>query len=510
MAQKIVFYPSTCSYMFALEPDTYTPEKAAADLSAMNWSYVDGVVKFTLPANLLRLTLIAYTFAEGDAEATGRTLAYLYTDDLYALDEATEAAMITQGVDVQKLSGGVDYSRVLTDEERMNLVAIYPQFTLSDADNGQGGILSLMGSGQLETETETDPETPDKKEPEYIYPTGTISIKDLAVSNIGFKNHQDADTYDYIQMMVAEIQEDGTVGGEGHVWQSSNFEKDFDYLTMLDAIRGMCEGKEITHFNVTYILLKSSEVEKSGYEWVGEYIVGGVTNAVTFSVTDEVKESPINLEDTAYCLDPVLLTINRRDMPEIQNVTVEVQDYKADFEFYPDRNTLEIDIAEYLQVLFANVDLFEHQQLTATIFVKLYNSDREHIETQGVTISAIYGKNPDPALPNCKIRVQWLDKYAVLHDEYFRIVDNTTEGASKQKFISNREEREDKTGEKSITLAKILANNSEREALKTIVFADHIRAYIGDSWKRVRTANTYKTGAGREKKNFEITIKYSL
>ena len=512
MSNKIVFYPSTCSYMFALDSATYTPEKAAADLGAMNWSYTDGVVKFTLPTNLLRLTLIAYTFAEGDAEATGRTLAYLYTDDLYALDEATEAAMITQGVDVRKVSGGIEYSRVLTDDEKTNLVAIYPQFTLSDADNGQGGILSLMGSGQIEadsTEEPEAPEDPEKKEPEYIYPTGIISIKDLAVSNIGFKNHQDQDTYDYIQMMVAEIHDD-TVGGEGHVWQSSNFEKDFDYLTMLEAIRGMCEGKEITHFNVTYILLKSSEVEKSGYEWIGEYIVGGATNAVTFSVTDEVKESPINLEDTAYCLDPVLLTINRRDMPEIQNVTVEVQDYKLDFEFYPDRNVLEIDIAEYLQVLFANVDLFEHQQLTATIFVKLLNAGKEQIQTQGITITAIYGKNPDPALPRCKVRVQWLDKYAVLHDEYFRIVDNTTEGASKQKYVVNREEREDKTGEKSITLAKILANNAEREALKTIVFADHIRAYIGSTWKRVKIANTYKTGAGREKKNFEITIKYAL
>jgi len=514
MANKIVFYPSTCSYMFALDSATFTPEKAAADLAAMNWSYVDGVVKFTLPANLLQCIIRTINVAPGATEASGYGVAAFYTDDLYGFGEENEAEMIAAGYDVRKLeSGGVEYSKNLTDAEQENLLAFQTNFTLSDLENGQGGILSLTGTGQIETETEPDPEAPedpDKKEPEYIYPTGTISIKDLAVSNIGFKNHQDADTYDYIQMMVAEILDDGTVGGEGHVWQSSNFEKDFDYLTMLEAIRGMCEGKEITHFNVTYILLKSSETEESGYEWTDEYIVGGATNAVTFSVTDEVKKSPINLEDTAYCLDPVLLTINRRDMPEIQNVTVEVQDYKADFEFYPDRNVLEIDIAEYLQVLFANVDLFEHQQLTATIFVKLFNADREHIETQGITISAIYGKNPDPTLPKCKLRVQWLDKYAVLHDEYFRIVDNTTEGASKQKYVVNREEREDKTGEKSITLAKILANNAEREALKTIVFADHVRAYIGGTWKRVKIANTYKTGAGREKKNFEITIKYSL
>lgn len=347
-------------------------------------------------------------------------------------------------------------------------------------------------------------------EPIYIHPTGVVPFKSLPVLQIGFANHQSQTTYTHIQMRCAEILDDGTVGGEGHVWESGFCDKDIDYTTTLDALRSMCEGKDITHFNVSYILLSLDE--SGNYNVIGSYIVGGDVNVVTFSVTDNVEgyKSGINLKDTAYCLDPVLLAVNRRDMPEIQHVTVEVQDYKADFEFYPDRNVLEIDIAEYLQVLFAHVDLFEHQQLTATVVVKLYNADWEHMETQGITVTAIYGKNPDPALPNCKIRVQWLDKYAVLHDEYFRIVDNQTEGASKMKYIGNREEREDKTGEKSITLAKVLANNTEREALKTIVFADHVRAYIGEAWKRVQIANTYKTGAGREKQNFEITIKYSL
>lgn len=515
MAKRIVFYPSTCSYMFALYSAVYTPDKAADDLNSMGWEYADGVLTVTLPGNLLRCMLMAYSYAEGDTEATAKTLAYLYTDDVYAPDEATKEALIAQGCEVVKLaSGSVEYSRILTDAEKTNLVAIYPEFMLSDLENGQGGVLRLTGSGQIE---DADPETPDepeepgdKKEPQYIYPTGTISIKELPVTNVGFKDHQEQDTYTHIRILVAEILDDGTVGGEGHVWQSEPIEKDFDYLTILDAIRNMCEGQEITHFNVSYILLTESAVERSGYKWVGEYIVGGATNAVTFSVTDEVKKSPVNLEDLAYCLDPVLLTINRHEMPEIQHVTVEVQEYKADFEFYTDRNILEIDIAEYLKVLFANVDLFEHQRLTVTVFVKLFNSEWEHLETQGITITAIYGKNPDPVLSRCKVRVQWLDKYAVLHDEYFRFVDNVSEGASKQKYVVNCEEREDKTGEKSITLAKILANSAEREALKTIVFADHIRAWIGNAWKRVRIANTYKTGVGREKKNFEITIKYAL
>jgi len=346
----------------------------------------------------------------------------------------------------------------------------------------------------------------------FIYPSGEIDAKALPITFVGFKNHQTAESYTHIRFMVAEIQDDGTIGGEGHVWHSEPYDKNIDFTHTLSELAGICEGKRLANFNVLFELVAYNS-ETGEYEFVDSFIVGDATNVTTFSVRSDVSEEVVSfatLDGVLCCLDPCILTVNRYENREIQFVRVEVSNYIADFEFYQDRNLLEIDIAEYLQTLFALVDLFEFQQMQTTVVVKLYNADWEHLETQGLPVTVIYGKKPDAAITGREIRVQWLDKYAVLHDEYFKIADNTTEGASKQKYVVNRKEREDKTGEKSITLAKVLANNAEREALKTIVFADHVRAYIGDTWKRVKIANTYKTGAGREKKNFEITIKYSL
>lgn len=512
MAKVINFNADDCSYLYALDSSVFTSEKAAEDLAAMDWSLEDGVLKFTIPTNLSYGMVSTVNGAAGDTEASGYGIAYFYTNS-YTPDETTISAMVAAGYDVQKIeSGGIEYSKSLTDEQQVNLLGFQIQFLLSDADNGNGGILMLDGTGLVEDvadegdDTEEDTDT-DAKEPQYIYPTGTISIKDLAAVNIGFKNHQDANTYTHIRWFVSEIHDD-TVGGAGHVWMSEFYEKDYDYLTVLEVIRSMCEGKEITHFNVLYYLL-SYDGDANSYSVVDSYIVGGATDAVTFSVVDEAVKSPINLEDTAYCLDPVILTINRHEMTGIQKVTVEIGSYKSDYEFYEDRNILEIDISEYLQTLFSNVDLFEHQKLTSTIFVKLLDESGEILEKQGITITAIYGKNPDPEIGD-EVRVQWLDKYGFVHDEYFVVAENLTEGESEQKYVVNREEREDKTGTKSITLAYVLANASQREILKTIVFSDHIRAFIGNDWKRVKVANTYKNGIGREKQNFEFTIKYSL
>lgn len=343
----------------------------------------------------------------------------------------------------------------------------------------------------------------------FIYPTGEIDFKSLPITQIGFSGQQAAFDYSHVQIIVAELLEDGTITGE--FWQSQYYDKDIDFTTSLENIIGICEGKQLTRFNVAYNL--SQQQEDGSFLFVRSFIANGATNVTTFSVRSDVSEEVVSLatlDGLCYCLSSCVLTVNRKEKPEIEFVRVEVSNYIADFEFYQDRNLLEIDLAEYLQTLFSLVDLFEFQQMQTTVVVKFYNSDQEHIETQGLPVTVVYGKKPDPLISGCEIRVQWLDKYAVLHDEYFRIVDNQTEGASKQKYVVNREEREDKTGEKSITLAKVLANNAEREALKTIVFADHVRAYISNSWKRVKIANSYKTGTGREKKNFEITIKYSL
>lgn len=342
-----------------------------------------------------------------------------------------------------------------------------------------------------------------------IYPTGVIAFNELPVTVVGFKDEYTGVDFTHIQILIAEILDDGAVGGEGRVWESPFYSKHVDTVVTLENIIDFCEGRELTNFNVSFHFV--SENETGGYDFVRAHIVGGATTETTFSVQSvEAPLVSLGVDGVCYCLDPVLLTVNRHENRDIQFVRVEIGNYIADFEFNKDRNLLQIDIAEYLQTLFALVDLFEFQQMQATVAVKLYDADWNHLQTQGRTITAVYGKHPDPALPQCKMRVQWLDKYGALHDEYFKIADNLTEGASKQKYINRREEREDKTGEKAVTLAYVAANAAQKEALKTVVFADHVRAFIGDSWKRVKVANTYKTGKGREKQNFEFTIKYAL
>lgn len=344
---------------------------------------------------------------------------------------------------------------------------------------------------------------------DFVFPTGVIGISELPATMVGFTGQKDGYDFSHVQIIVAEILGDGAVGGAGHVWESPFYSKDVDTVVSLENIIGFCEGKELTAFNVSFHMVQ--ENADGGYDFVRAHIVGDTTTETTFSVQSvEAPLVSLGVDGVCYCLDPVLLTVNRHENRDIQFVRVEVGNYIADFEFNADRNLLQIDIAEYLQTLFALVDLFEFQQLQATVVVKLYDSIWNHLQTQGRTVTAVYGKHPDPALPQCKMRVQWLDKYGALHDEYFKIADNLTEGASKQKYINRREEREDKTGEKSVTLAYVSANAAQKEALKTVVFADHVRAWIGDTWKRVKVANSYKTGKGREKQNFEFTIKYAL
>lgn len=345
--------------------------------------------------------------------------------------------------------------------------------------------------------------------PKFIYPVGTIESEILPASMVGYQGLQTDGGFSHVQIIVAEINADGTVGGLGHVWFSPFYPKDVDMLVTLEALVPMCEGKEITNFNVSYHFVQ--EYSDGEYDFVDGYIVGGETTVTTFSVQDvEMPFASLEIEDKAYCLDPVLLTVNRQRYREIQYVRIEVGTYIADFEFFADRNLLEIDLAEYLQTVFENVDIFICQQLPTVVLVKMFDIDCNELQKHSFRVECVYGKNPDPILPNCKIRVQWVDKYGKLHDEYFKIVDSVTEGESKQKYNVSREEREDKTGEKSVTVAYIGANAAKKEQLKTIVFADHIRIWIGDTWKRVKVANSYKIGVGREKQNFEFTIKYAL
>ena len=463
---KLIFYSQNCE---TTHPDM-TAELVAERFNKLGceWDATAGVFKLDL---------------------TGKEF---YTTYVYAVFQDETTALI----DILTSSKTQEHTFTLTDDQIIKLAGFRLSMVykgVSYADKGTAFVNDENGGS-------------------FIYPTGEIDAKALPITVVGFKNHQNAEAYTHIRFMVAEILEDGIVGGEGHVWHSEPFDKNIDFTHTLSELAGICEGKQLANFNVLFELV-SYNPDTAGYDFVESFIVGDATNVTTFSVRSDVSEEVVSfatLDGVLCCLDPSILTVNRRENREIQFVRVEVSNYIADFEFYQDRNLLEIDIAEYLQTLFALVDLFEFQQMQTTVVVKLYNSNKEHIETQGLPVTVVYGKKPDPLISGREIRVAWVDKYGSLHDEYFRIVDNTTEGASKQKYVVNREEREEKTGEKSITLAKVLVSNAEREDLKTIVFADHVRAYIGDTWKRVRIANTYKTGAGREKKNFEITIKYSL
>lgn len=472
MEQKLYFYPANSSSTL----DGGTPEAAAAALNALEVAYD----RETAELSLLALSGPNYYSV---------IVKVLYDGGGY---EAVSSAVLT----VLNFDG----TRQTVTLDAENAARVIGFEVKARVPGGSGG--NVIGNTYLESDAVG----------EFIYPTGELDAKALPVTLIGFKNHQRAEAYTHIRFMVAEILEDGTVGDEGHVWHSQPFEKDIDCSVTLSDLIPICEGKQLANFNVLFEMVAYNP-DTAEYDFVESFIVGDATNVTTFSVRSEVVEEVVSfatLDGVLCCLDPCILTVNRYENREIQFVRVEVSNYIADFEFYADRNLLEIDLAEYLQTLFALVDLFEFQKMQTTVVVKLYNSNKEHIETQGLPVTVVYGKKPDPAISGREIRVQWLDKYGLLHDENFKIADNQTEGASKQKYVTNGEEREDKTGEKSITLAKILANNSEREALKTIVFADHVRALIGDTWKRVTVANTYKTGAGREKKNFEITIKRAL
>ena len=166
-------------------------------------------------------------------------------------------------------------------------------------------------------------------------------------------------------------------------------------------------------------------------------------------------------------------------------------------------------MAEYLKALWFHVDVFQYQRLDSMVVIKMYDSDQKQILTQSVLVSCVFGKNPESVVPD-SLRVQWLDKFGTLHDVAFKVFDKVAEGSSSQKYIVNREEHEDKNGERSISLAYVGANASQRADLETIVFSDHVRALFGNVWKRVKVANTYKNGAGRITKNFEITIKYAI
>lgn len=345
---------------------------------------------------------------------------------------------------------------------------------------------------------------------QYIYPTGVIDSKELPVTQIGFAGHQNAPEFTHIRIMVAEIY-DGGVGGAGHVWVTPYYDKNIDYTTLLHDIAPLCEGKKLANFNVLY-QFAAYNTETKDYDYIDSYIVGDATNAVTFSVATDVAEEIISvlaIDGKVYCLSPAILQVNRQEYREIQCVQIEVGDYTASYEFYADRNLLEIDIAEYLKAMWANVDVFEFQQMQTTVVVKLFDAVGALLETQGVTVTSIYGKQPEPETPE-HLRLQWLDKFGHLHDVTFKVFQNVAEGSSAQKYIVNREEHEEKNGERSISLAYVGANASQRIALETIVFSDHVRAYFNGNWKRVKVANTYKNGAGRITKNFEITIKYSI
>lgn len=343
---------------------------------------------------------------------------------------------------------------------------------------------------------------------DYIHPTDSIDIKALPVTPIGFAGMQQFTDISHVQIVVAEIQDNGTVGGSGHVWQSPFYPKEIDYKTTLAELVPLCEGNENTPFNVSFYGLKENEA--GDFEVVRTFVVGDATGVPTFTVTGEaLPDVSIESDLYAYCLSPVILKINRRENRDIKRVRVEIANYNAEFDFLADRNILEIDLSEYLQTLFANVDLFEFQTLEQTAIVKMFDELGNVLKVEGVQMCVVYGKKPENEIPD-SLRVQWLDKFGALHDVTFKVFQNVAEGESAQKYTANGEDREDKNGERSLSLAFVNANASQRIKLETIVFSDHVRAYMAGTWKRVKVANTYKNGAGRDKRNFEITIKYAL
>ena len=461
---ELYFYPANCT---TTDPAS-TPELVAAEVNGMGLTYDKdtGILRYKPTRSYYPVLYIRPICS--DAEYQPLVVSLIS----YTPDGATKEAQ-------------------LSEEQRLTVFA----FRVEIMDSAG---YEFKATANLEAQVIGD----------FVYPAGVIGISELPATMVGFTGQKDGYDFSHVQIIVAEILNDTQVGGEGHVWQSPFYSKDVDTVVSLENIIGFCEGKELTAFNVSFHFVAKNET--GGFDFVRAHIVGDATTETTFSVQSvEAPLISLGVDGVCYCLDPVLLTVNRHENRDIQFVRVEVGNYIADFEFNADRNLLEIDIAEYLQTLFALVDLFEFQQLQATIVVKLYDSVWNHLQTQGRTITAIYGMKPESEIPD-NLRVQWLDKFGALHDVTFKVFQNVAEGDSKQKYVSKGIEHEEKNGERSLSLAYVNANASQRIALETIVFADHVRAYMGGVWKRVKVANTYKNGTGREKRNFEITIKYAI
>ena len=463
---ELYFYPSNCN---TTDP-TSSPELVAAEVNGMGLTYDKdtGILRYKPTRSYYPVLYIRPICS--DAEYQPLVVSLIS----YTPDGATKEAQ-------------------LSEEQRLTVFA----FRVEIMDSAG---YEFKATANLEAQVIGD----------FVYPTGVIGISELPATMVGFTGQKDGYDFSHVQIIVAEIKNDGTVGGAGHVWESPFYPKDVDYSITLENIIGFCEGQDITAFNVSFHMVQ--ENADGGFDFVRAHIVGDATTETTFTVKAEglpVISVDVTTDSKAYCLDPVILKINRQESRDIQYVRVEIGTYIADFEFNADRNLLEIDIAEYLHTLFALVDLFEFQQMQATVVVKLYDSAWNHLQTQGRTITAIYGMKPESEIPD-KLRVQWLDKFGMLHDVMFKVFQNVAEGESKQKYVSKGIEHEEKTGERSLSLAYVNANASQRIALETIVFADHVRAYMGGIWKRVKVANTYKNGTGREKRNFEFTIKYAI
>lgn len=479
-----------------------TADNAAALLNSLGVTWENGILSLTTPNDYYMIGVSVCTTAEGETEGTATPLAILYSSIPEGIDESAIEAELAE------VEPNTAYSVAWEVPEDAAIMIVNIDL-MQMSGTTPTAIIKGIATQSVES-GDTSEETTEK----YIYPTGTLKIGVLGVTPIGFKGFQNSDDISHVQISVAKIHADGTVGGDGYWWRSKYFDKNLDTTVMLDDIVPMCQGESLTNFSVQYIMFSLDD--EGNYKWARQYLVGGNTNVTTFSVTDETatdetedESVTIVSDDVAYCLSPVLLKIGRNNV-SVGKVVVHVGDYSPVYEFAPDRATLQIDIAEFLQVLWADADIFEVQQTSLIVRVYCYDTDGNEVAAESLELLVIYGKKPDPTLPDCQMRLQWVDKYGYLHDEYFRIVESSTEGSSVQKYTVNREEREDKDGEKSITLAYINANSKQREALKTLVFADHIRAYLGEEWKRVKVGNNYKTGKGRIMQNFEFTIKYTL
>ena len=472
MRQKLYFYPKNC-YTYI---DGTTVEDAAKAINAMNFAYDHdaGVLYYTIPeGSPYKRVLIKYiSYYKG---TTVETETWLTNVQSYDFSNEEQSITLDSSIVADVLGFYIEaFEDVLAGGS-------YAAKSYFEAEEVQG---------------------------EFLHPVDTIPLKALPVSVVGFSGYQAAPDYTHIQIVVAEIQ-GGTVGGSGHVWQSPFYSKDIDLKTSLGDLVTLCEGQELTSFNVSFFLL--NQTETGAFEVVRTYVVGDATTVPTFTVLGEkLPEISIESEENAYCLSPVMLRINRRENRTVQRVHVDISTYHAEFEFMSDRNILEIDLAEYLQTLFADVDLFEYQTIEQTVFVGLYDAAGVCLKVDGVNITVIYGKKPAQEIAGQAIRVQWIDKYGTRHDEFFKIAESVSGGEVVQKFTSAGEEREEKSGEKSVTIAFVGATAAQRAILETIVYSDHVRAFIGEAWKRVKVANNYKNGAGRIAKNFEVTIKYAL